>query len=80
MAIYRNRSWLVKRSDAATSLLMTTNVIIFGLCLRASGSEGVLGETLFNAAPTENGNTPDLLRKWRARNEAPHTTSRPCVY
>jgi membrane associated rhomboid family serine protease len=48
MAIYRNRSWLVERPHAATFLLMTANVIIFGLCLRASGSAEISTEVLFD--------------------------------
>jgi membrane associated rhomboid family serine protease len=48
MATYRNRNWLVERPHAATFLLMTANVIIFGLCLRSSSSADISTEILFD--------------------------------
>jgi membrane associated rhomboid family serine protease len=48
MAVYRNRSWLVEPPHAATFLLMTANVVIFSLCLRASGSADISTAVLFD--------------------------------
>jgi membrane associated rhomboid family serine protease len=47
MAVYRNRRWMVERPHAATFLLMTANVITFGLCLRVSSSAAISPEVLF---------------------------------
>jgi membrane associated rhomboid family serine protease len=47
MAIYRNRRWLVERPHAATFLLMTANLLVFGLCLRASNTAAISPEVLF---------------------------------
>jgi membrane associated rhomboid family serine protease len=47
MAIYRNRRWVVERPHAATFLLLTANVLVFGLCLRASNAPAISPEVLF---------------------------------
>lgn len=47
MAIYHNRRWAIERPHAATYVLMTVNVIVFGLCLRASSTTAISPEILF---------------------------------
>jgi membrane associated rhomboid family serine protease len=47
MAIYQNRRWVVERPHVATFLLMTTNLLVFGLCLRASNAVAISPEVLF---------------------------------
>ena len=47
MAIYRNRFWRFEHPHAATILLMTANILVFGLCLRFSVATAISPEVLF---------------------------------
>jgi membrane associated rhomboid family serine protease len=47
MAAYQNRLWRVERPHAATFLLMTANIFVFGFCLRHSSATAISPEVLF---------------------------------
>jgi membrane associated rhomboid family serine protease len=47
MAVFHNRRWLTERPHAATFALLAANLIVFGLCLRASGAASISTEVLF---------------------------------
>jgi len=47
MAIYQDRRWLFERPQAATFLLITANIFVFGLCLRHSNATAIWPDVLF---------------------------------
>jgi membrane associated rhomboid family serine protease len=47
MAVYQNRLWRVERPHTATFLLMTANILVFGLCLHNSNGAAISPDVLY---------------------------------